>query len=202
MTTATTTTTIFSPDELRSTLAPYPPALAIYEQVSTHFGQSLTYAEQESHEGAGWVEMGADPDGKVQIVAKVHLHPAVITHESFHVKMLMDGFAVRQFATAFTDSGHAYKTLGNLISHTVFFEEFLAMGFDRQQFFFDSDTLDDLHDMWLNIEPLLKMPNRSKYARAYWNSQYVAQWLAREMGYRHDVNLVVEIGRQKFPQHL
>jgi hypothetical protein len=140
-----------------------------------------------------------DQQNKVKLVASVHLHAAVITHESFHIKMMMDGFPVRHRGMVFSDSGHAFKTLGNLISHTVFFEAFLAMGFDRQQFFFDASNIDDLHGMWTEIEPLLKMPNRSRFVRGYWNSQYIAQWLSRHMGFQNDVELAIEIGRKNFP---
>lgn len=187
---------IISFEEIRRILSSRPKALVLYERVCEYFGTALRFYRQDEGEKishTGFNTIGYD--GRT-IDVTICLDPAALMHECLHVKMMMDGFPV---ILKVGRTPEAKAVLYNLICHVIFFDEFLSFGFDQAEFVYDSNGLEDVNNVWSELESIQWDPDEERLRRAHWNAQLITHLIARRSGFSNQFIEVLKIGRINLP---
>jgi len=131
------------PDKVISLLTRYPLVVRLYEQVREFFGDRLSLEGRIDRKHSGFIVTPSNnPPGfhsaSIRLVTTSGNIPAAIAHELLHGKLVMDGFCVLGDLLP-----HSLEVIGprknclnawNAIQHEIFFDEFLSLGFDRNEF--------------------------------------------------------------------
>jgi hypothetical protein len=118
-----------------------------------------------------------------KLIVTAHREPAAIVHELLHLKLTTLGFPV-QFGEGAEDSIFADQItcLQNSISHAIFLNDFLAVGFSRMQLAWNADIPDDIPKFANFLYWLVNQPGPRKHRRGVFNRLYFEQLIASRMG--------------------
>jgi hypothetical protein len=86
----------------------------------------------------------------------------------------------------------------NLLQHSLMFDQFIACGLPKAQFFHDSDSPDDLKLFAGDLDRLIEKKTFASYARGAWCRIYFAQWMSKLLGFGDQTKEALLVGQQRF----
>jgi hypothetical protein len=188
--------------EVRKILSPNEQTMALFDEVTRHFGARLRFYDQDPDDRSSstWPAPGFTEDELEEIQVTIHRQPSAIVHECLHVRLFSRGFPIpikNIGLDGYTFA--AVSNLSNLLHHPIFLYDFLNYKFTRMEFVHDSAIPDDLPKYEAAIDSVINNPNDARYARGAWNCIYLQQLIAECTGSIKQSAEFLLAGKKRFP---
>jgi hypothetical protein len=198
--------------EIRELLASRPLALPLLESIGSFFGSALGFRRQNPAINESVASYSFE-DWKSPILAWLDIifaggarrEAASIVHELLHAKLATRGFPIPIGMK--TNNYHTHNaslqitlTLANLAQHEIFIDDFLSLGFDKNDFVFDTTNATNIQECRTNLADGLAKPGYAPCMRGAWNVFWLGEWLSDKHGWHNSLDGALAVGHELFPE--
>jgi len=175
---------------IREILSDYPRGAKLYAELACRFGRQLLILE-ESESIFSTYNFGIDdaeyPVALVRLVRGTGREAAALCHELLHIKIYSDGFALPYDFEASEEidkeaSGvvrHNLSAFFNAIDHLTFIDQFLELGFQRDEFLSPYEA--DLIESVKSLIGYYSRPEFIQYVRGIRNLFFATEYLTDKL---------------------
>jgi hypothetical protein len=196
-----------------------PGALALFDQMSSFYGDKFKLMEQEPGITVSTYEIRkhftpereAELDEvRIRLQVRSHRPAAALTHELLHLGLFSRGFpdlvgwepdpiwTARIFEQRPVDPFQMVLSLFNVLHHEIFLPEFLSLGLPLSEFVGERKT-DDIGEAAEGARSMLR-DGRAPFVRGFWNLYYLTEFISDYLEFSNvRARIVMEHGRGFLP---